>query len=316
MNQLIVATEQMPYLHWETSTRRKQFADEISTIVLRRDKEITSEESKAKRRRQDERRPILSKDILKKLNNERPRSPPMAERQIGVLEDVVDSMRVGDKSSKESNNGAFQCKNPLGRYLLAAARLYEGMATYRDKVLLRTYLPRQAPIHPRRTLDQAFYWTLNSTSKRDRDQVVYRGTTVAEKDFHQYDHENCEWPDHKGLDSRVCEACRTNISKVSRIIMVDQLWMWILDGKTLITCFPKRYGANKQDWSGVHKSIRTTLENLDSDQIRTVFELGLIVLDECTRTFFDRTKLLDRQPQVIDEFSKAICNIVSIVMDN
>ncbi|KAI1357706.1 hypothetical protein F5Y08DRAFT_351866 [Xylaria arbuscula] len=297
----------MPYLHWETSTRRKQFADEISTIYLQRSKILTKMESEARRRRQKERCQITKMVI----EDERPSSPPMLGGQLEGVEDIVDEwIRAGNQSSKKTNNGSFQCKSPLGRYLLSAARLYEGIATYRDKVLLRKYLPQDAPIHPRRTLDQAFYWTLNSTSKRDRDQVVYRGTTVADKDFHYYDQENNKWPDHNGLGNRVCETCRTNIRKVSRIVMVDQLWMWILDGKTLITCFPKRYGANKQDWSGVHKSIRTTLESLDSNQIRTVFELGLIVLDECTRTFFDRTKLLDRQPQVIDEFSKAIGNIM------
>ncbi|KAI0520827.1 hypothetical protein F5B22DRAFT_598556 [Xylaria bambusicola] len=296
----------MPYLHWETSVRREQFADEIGKIVLRRAKGLITKESKAKRDRQLERQPITKMTLDERLN-----SLPLLGGQIEAMGDAVDEyIRASDQSSNESNVGPFQCANPLGRYLLAAARLYEGMATYRDKMLLREYLPLDAAIHPRRTLDQAFYWTLNSTKKRDRDQVVYRGTTVADRDFHHYDHENNVWPDHKGLGGRACETCRTNIRKLSRVVMVDQLWMWILDGKTLITCFPKRYGVNKQDWSGVHKSIRATLESLGSNQVRTVFELGLIVLDECTRTFFDRAKVLDRQPQVIDEFSKAIGNIM------
>ena len=38
--------------------------------------------------------------------------------------------------------------------------------------------------------------------------------------------------------------CRDDVRKVARVIMVDQLWMWMLDEKTLITCFPKRYGVN------------------------------------------------------------------------
>jgi hypothetical protein len=214
-----------------------------------------------------------------------------------------------EANSKPMN--AFESTHELGRYLLAAARLYEGMTTYRDKKLLRKYLPLDPPIHPRRTLDQAFYWTLNSTKKRDRDQVVYRGTTAKPDDFHKYDRKEKVWPHHVGLNGRDCEACKVNIKKVSRVVMVDQLWMWVLDEKTIITCFPKRYGANKQDYSGVHKSIRTRLESLSPYPIRTVFELALIILDECTKTFFDRTKSPDRQPQVIDEFSKAIGNIVS-----
>ncbi|KAI3393589.1 hypothetical protein diail_3893, partial [Diaporthe ilicicola] len=88
--------------------------------------------------------------------------------------------------------------------------------------------------------------------------------------------------------------------------MVDQLWMWILDEKTIITCFPKRYGANKKDSSGVHKSIRWRMKGLRKDHIRTVFDLALIILDECSNTFFDRTKTQDHQPQFMDIFSESI----------
>lgn len=87
-----------------------------------------------------------------------------------------------------------------------------------------------------------------------------------------------------------CPHCRDHIRKVSRVVMVDQLWMWILDEQTIITCFPKRYGVNKQDSSGVHKSIRSRLKGLRKDHIKTVFDLALIILDECSNTFFDRTK--------------------------
>ncbi|KAI1271146.1 hypothetical protein F5Y07DRAFT_405873 [Xylaria sp. FL0933] len=299
----------MPYLHWETSIRRQQFSDEIDKIVLLTANGTREEEHKGKEKRRAERKKLFTIAPNARESIHRTRET-ISEKRMEDFEDVVEETRNANGTRNKRANGAFQCENALGRYLLAAARLFEGMTTYRDRMLLRKYLPQDPPIHPRRTLDQAFYWTLNSTKKRDRDQVVYRGTTVTHDDLHRYDHEREEWPDHKGLKNRACDICRDNIRKVSRVVMVDQLWMWILDSQTLITCFPKRYGANKQDFSGVHKSIRTTLESLGSDQPRTVFELALIVLDECTKTFFDRTKLLDRQPQVIDEFSKAIGNIM------
>ncbi|KAI0964955.1 hypothetical protein F4678DRAFT_454429 [Xylaria arbuscula] len=293
-----------PYLHWETSIKQQQFADEIDRIVLQAARDKREEENKAKETRQGKRQ--------KSSTVAREPFPKIAtpEKPIEGIDDVYHEHRRVHNLPSRLRNGRTQCTNALGRYLLAAAHLYEGMTTYRDKMLLRKYLPEDPPIHPRRTLDQAFYWTLNSTKKRDKDQVIYRSTTVTHDNLHRYDHKQKEWPDHKGLENRDCETCRSNMKKLSRVVMVDQLWMWILDGQTLITCFPKRYGANKQDYSGVHKSIRTSLENLDSNQPRTVFELALIVLDECTKTFFDRAKLRDRQPQVIDEFSKAIGNIM------
>ncbi|KAI0551003.1 hypothetical protein F4679DRAFT_583073 [Xylaria curta] len=312
----------MPYLHWETSRRREQFASEIDKIVIRVARDLVNNEAKAKTNRQTERRSlhidtasgIEGQTLMSQKHEQRPESSenvlqngmpqsPKYQSQFGGFANVVEDV-MPKKMSR------FKSENALGSYMLAAARLYEGMTTYRDRQLLRKFLPLDTPIHPRRTLDQAYYWTLKSTKIRDRDQVIYRGTTATRDAFHRYDEKNKEWLEHRELSGRDCGTCRTNIRKISRVIMVDQLWMWILDNKTLITCFPKRYGANKQDYSGVHKSIRTSLENLGSNQVRTVFELALIVLNECTTTFFDRTKSLDRRPQVLDEFSKAIGRIM------
>lgn len=226
------------------------------------------------------------------------------------------------KKLKVDINGRLEITSRLGQYLLDAARLYEGMTNYRDKSLLRKYLPHNPPLmQPRRTLDQAYYWTLKSTRNRDRDQVIYRATTAKPEHFHRYEYDEekkeGKWPAHEEFEIRgECQDCKTNIRKLSRVIMVDQLWMWILDRKTIITCFPRRYGTNKQDSSGVHKSIRVRLEDNASEQIRSVFDLALIILDECSNTFFNRTKTSDLQPQLIDEFSNAIGNIVSTSLNS
>jgi hypothetical protein len=42
-----------------------------------------------------------------------------------------------------------------------------------------------------------------------------------------------------------------------------------------------------------------------------VWDLGLIILDECCNTFFDRVKTQDRQPQVMDIFAEAIGNVTN-----
>jgi hypothetical protein len=68
--------------------------------------------------------------------------------------------------------------------------------------LLNAYFWAKSPIHDRRTLDQSYYNSLPLTNirKRDLDQVLYR---YMEKE-------------------NVAEEDR-------RILMVDQLWLWILD---------------------------------------------------------------------------------------
>lgn len=203
---------------------------------------------------------------------------------------------------------------PVGQVFIDAARLYEAMTTYRDKMLIQEYLHKDPPLHPRRTLDQAYYWTLKSTEARDRDQVVYRGTRptlphvlhadtggwncrdddVDNKEQHN-DHVNGEEQNEDNPQPRPpvrkrCVHCKTNIRKVPRLLMVDQLWMWILDEKTIITAFPKRYGINRHDTSGVHKSIRNRLKSLRRGHIKTVFDIALIILDECSNIMFDHTK--------------------------
>lgn len=55
-------------------------------------------------------------------------------------------------------------------------------------------------LHIRRTLDQSYFLNLKDTSQRDKDQVVYRAT---------------KWQ-----------------GNLARVVMVDQLWLWILDERT------------------------------------------------------------------------------------
>jgi hypothetical protein len=247
-----------------------------------------------------------------------PQRPTLEQQdtgRVGTFQTLVKRMGYGKvKEVLPVENGRVRSSSPLGQYLIDAARLYEEMANYRDKKLLQDYLHAELPLHPRRTLDQSYYWTLNTTKNRDRDQVVYRST--KSDSFHHFNHKTGRWPEHdfqKIIPEHGCDACRGNIRKVSRVIMVDQLWMWILDEQTIITCFPKRYGANKQetDASSVHKSIRMRLQNSRQNHIRSVFDLALVIIDECSSTLFDRVKTRDRQPQVMDAFSEAIGNVVS-----
>ena len=92
----------------------------------------------------------------------------------------------------------------LGALVRAKHQLLEGADS--DERLLRVHLISERPVHIRRTLDQSYYWTLKDTSLRDRDQVVYRATNQPNQ-----------------------------VPRIPRVVMVDQLWMWILDGSSLPT---------------------------------------------------------------------------------
>lgn len=106
----------------------------------------------------------------------------------------------------------------LGRLLLLAAGLHEAMHSYTDQKLLDDLDP-QSPIHLRRTLHQSLHWALKTgkTHDQDRDQVLYRVTSPAPGHLHRA----CVQPG--------CKQCADAVTRVPRLVMVDQLWLWILD---------------------------------------------------------------------------------------
>jgi len=151
-----------------------------------------------------------------------------------------------------------------------------------DERLLRANLHHNPPLQIRRTLDQSYFLTLENTSHLDRDQVVYRETR-KDQSFH---------------------------TRNTRVVMVDQLWLWILDGNTIITSFPRRWGRNLPDPSDVHHSLQQRLESMHEEGIQSIYDLALIIIDECSRVFFDRTKPLDQRPEVMELFGATVGRVI------
>ncbi|KAL2143371.1 hypothetical protein VTI28DRAFT_10485 [Corynascus sepedonium] len=170
-------------------------------------------------------------------------------------------------------------QSALGRYLWLAAKLHQLIDEAADWRLITDHLCTQSPLHPRRTLEQYYNWTSEDTAHRDRQQVVYRGTRM-----------------------------RNDPEAIARVVVVDQLWLWILDENTILTAFPRRWGRNNPDPSAVHRAIRDRMGATDTKHITSVYELALIIIDECSKVFFDRTKP-DLRPEVVDMFGSAISNI-------
>ncbi|KAI9147647.1 LOW QUALITY PROTEIN: hypothetical protein HJFPF1_12677 [Paramyrothecium foliicola] len=311
-----------------------------------------------------------------------PNDPPEAVARRVQREPSGRFRHITPQWPRRDTSGRLLTANKLGQLLYDAFKLFEAVDNYRDRRLIDSYLLGEPPLHPRRTLDQAHFWTLRNTKTRDRDQVVYRGTSAKPDMRHHYNPEakaGQEWSCDKEEDIRrtqfdldkqgaeqsrgvlmrlssrqgwtsmaesalaaveraptqgpglpfvephdcpsvsndadarppyvECQTCREAIRKVPRLLMVDQLWMWILDDHTIITCFPKRYGLNRQDASGVHKAIRQRLSQIRRNHIRSAYDLALIIIDESSSLFFDRTKTDERQPQVMEIFSEAIGNM-------
>lgn len=51
------------------------------------------------------------------------------------------------------------------------------------------------------------------------------------------------------------------------------------------------------------------MASVDERQINSIYDLALVIIDECSKVIFDRTKP-DLRPEVVDIFGSAISKIV------
>ncbi|CZR67992.1 uncharacterized protein PAC_17891 [Phialocephala subalpina] len=148
-------------------------------------------------------------------------------------------------------------------------------------------------LQPRRTLDQYFYTHLKNTTMRDSDQVVYR------------------------------HMLKRNMPP--KIFMVDQLWLWILNGDTIITCCPQRWrswsevgpekSATQQrrlvtmsdDPLNVHQMVLKFLKNPAREPITSIYDLAGVITD-CTASVFDPFRISD-EFQFLDFFERSIGSV-------
>jgi hypothetical protein len=304
----------MPYLHWETNARRRRsLASSITSSAPTRNKGVEG------------RLLPTTYDIGVKPYGSKPNPSTLLEVAEGATE-VRERLHLKRHTKP---------RTILGRVFLRAAALYEAMNCFSDQEILDKYLQMDPPLHPRRSLNQYRLW---SSGKRDTDQVVYREThSPARSRFYE-----------RGLDE-------------SKLLMVDQLWLWILDGSkylvvlrrhfrtvleayselskpclqetpplfffsqsrsrmltnnfvdTIITSFPRRYGRNPDDPSSISRRIRSRLKNVREGEIKTAYDIALLVLDECSKTIFEpKRNPHDQKPELIDIFQNAIIRLVKV----
>lgn len=123
----------------------------------------------------------------------------------------------------------------IGRILFCAARIAKLMVSYEDDQLVGKYLFANPPLHPRRTLHQAFNQYSNflrDTEKLDEDQIVYKAT-ADQRDPTQKCSKWCQ-----------CSDCTTGQAAVPRLLMVDQLWLFVLDESKQILFSPSDRDAS------------------------------------------------------------------------
>ncbi|KAK0738640.1 hypothetical protein B0T18DRAFT_394889 [Schizothecium vesticola] len=153
----------------------------------------------------------------------------------------------------------------VGRILFHAAKFAVLMISFEDDGLIRENLFGNPPLHPRRSFHQAFCKYADfipNTEELDKKQVVYKATAPVPSDI-----------DRAPLTSAL-----------PRILMVNQLWLFVLDKNTVITAFPQQIC----DRLGVE----------GKREVASAHDLVLIIFDICCRVFYENVDFPDRQPLV------------------
>ncbi len=166
----------MPYLHWEIESRLAKMTNLMRKTRQREEQEFAFE-------RLNKRRGTWGSVVH--------RAKSLAKRKGSISTDL---------GGWTNDPPSWRPPSALGSYLWMAAKLFQLIDEAADWRLIGDHLCTQSPLHPRRTLEQYYYWTAEDTTARDRQQVVYRGTRM-----------------------------RNDPEAIPRVVMVDQLWMWILD---------------------------------------------------------------------------------------
>ncbi|KAK0101622.1 hypothetical protein ONS95_006785 [Cadophora gregata] len=159
-----------------------------------------------------------------------------------------------------------------------------------DKLVLSYMFHETAPMHFRRTLDQYYYYTLPTTEARDKDQVV---TRYFER----------TWPGDDKL-----------------VLMVDQLWLWILDNDTIVTSFPQRWDkAKKQgdrdpDPSNASDIVETVLRHVartDRRPLESTLDLAELIASKCIGTMFEHPDFANDKLRFSEFFEVSIGNVTN-----
>lgn len=163
-------------------------------------------------------------------------------------------------------------------------------------------------MHFRRTLDQYGYPNLRSTIARDDDQMLWKRTrrpARIDEQLKEYLQSAQDDPDN---EENVGEFMDGNV------LMVDQLWLWIVDQKTVVTFFPNQEATTSEgklfEQSNLHSSIYNELNGDLSRRFETAGDLAALIMLHAVTVLLDKT--LHHDLQVLRIFEESISILVRV----
>lgn len=96
------------------------------------------------------------------------------------------------------------------------------------------------------------------------------------------------------------------------VLMVDQLWLWIVDQKTVVTFFPNQEATTSEgklfEQSNLHSSIYNELNGDLARRFETAGDLAALIMLHAVTVLLDRT--LHHDLQVLRIFEESISILV------
>ncbi|KAL9119474.1 MAG: hypothetical protein Q9187_003971 [Circinaria calcarea] len=208
--------------------------------------------------------------------------------------------------------------------------------TKKCRSLVRHYLNHsRGKLHIHRTLDQFYYDSIDDTTERDRTQVMYRYSdtltkpppdTIPEQNPAQKDAvapaHNLERKGDKSeadpsigvqapREAKASENSEKRLppgySENPVIFTVDQLWLWIIDEKTIISSFPERWAEEKLRDLKVLESIQIYLREKGRRRVGSVQEMAALIMSMCLR-FVDKCQLRRPNGNLDERFFEAFAS--------
>jgi hypothetical protein len=97
------------------------------------------------------------------------------------------------------------------------------------------------------------------------------------------------------------------------VLMVDQLWLWIVDSKTVVTFFPNQEATTSEgklfEQSNLHSSIYNELNGDLARKFETAGDLAALIMLHAVTVLLDKT--LHHNLQVLRIFEESISILVS-----
>ncbi|KAL4910309.1 hypothetical protein BDW74DRAFT_173767 [Aspergillus multicolor] len=168
-----------------------------------------------------------------------------------------------------------------------------------ESKLIWKYLGNEPPIHIRRTLDQFGYPNLRSTVARDDDQMLWKRTR---KVINLNDELGDSIPLSEGLDPQ------SPVFVDGKVLMVDQLWLWVVDRNTVVTFFPKQEPTTVEgkfyEQTNLFNSIYNELNGDLASRFETAGDLAALIVQHAVTVLLSST--LHSDLQILRIFEESI----------